>query len=107
MIPDGKHYNLVNFPTQYEDLYTDDYGSTIYESMRGRDSLHLYKIHILHNPLKKVGWATLHYQTVGNGFQEFHKFRVNDVLNELGGALTVEAGSNIFDRVFSFYLKLK
>lgn len=107
MIPDDKHYNLVNFPTQYEDLYEDDYGSIIYEAMRGKDSLHLYKIHILHNALKRIGWATLYYQTVGNGFQEFHKFRIFDIVNESGGVLTNEIGSNIFDRIFSFYLKLK
>lgn len=108
MIPDIVHHDLNSYPIHFEDMYKSIYGIIKYHGIRGKDGLHTYKVEIEYKNNDSVPdcWASFYYQTAGNGFMEFHRFRVTEVM-ENKQPFTIELARDIFDRLMSFYLKIR
>jgi len=104
----------------YEDLYTLDRQymdasgrfhtmTWIYEMIRCNPnySLHEYLITINYSPASNSGHLEFHYQTVGNGFMLWHRFRLHDLEFEDPNSPKAEEMRYLADQKILLYTQRK
>lgn len=103
-----QHWDINSYKVLYEDFYIDRFNMNVYEVIRIKENLKEYKIVIVRGEgihfSRPHGdtFAYFYYQTMGNGFKLWHKFRVTDEIPD--PSVSIDVYRNVAEKILSLYL---